>query len=315
MSRETEKALRAIKKGMEAAEEEKLSDFLEFMKRENGDFNSLSFTENFPYLMSQADSEESEAYGLLELAQDAETPAEAIRYAKKALKLDPGLLDAELIIVTTKDSSLGVMQKDLEKLLKKGEQQLRQQGITPEEDAGDYYGLLETRPYMRVCHAYIDVLTLQNKLRRAAEAAENALHLNDNDNLGIRYNLMAIYAALEDQEKAESLYNRYPGEDTAFLLLPLIALYYKLDDEKTARRYLKKLCSKTEGAIDALKLIEDDAVDMDALMNMPYYQPYTKQEILMSYGSSPFLYEPILDFVPWVIQNCPSKKQSAGKMK
>ncbi|HHW94663.1 MAG TPA: hypothetical protein GX736_01885 [Mogibacterium sp.] len=128
------------------------------------------------------------------MAENALSDKEAIHYAKKALKLDPYLLDAESIIAHEKSDNPEDLRKKLKQIIKKGEKQLLEKGISPENDEGSYYGLLETRPYMRVRKEYLEILILQGKFRLAIIEAEELLKLNDNDNLGIRYILMALYA-------------------------------------------------------------------------------------------------------------------------
>ena len=67
------------------------------------------------------------------------------------------------------------------------------------------------------------------------------LRLCENDNLGKRYDLMNCYAALEDEEAALALQNRYPEEKSAMFLLPLSVLFYRLEKEEQARQYLQEL--------------------------------------------------------------------------
>ncbi len=266
-------------------------------------------------ILDFSQKEAQDAYDFLEMAEQAETDIDAIKYAKKALALDPDMLDADLLIACVKNQEFAAQQKALEKLLKKGEAQLQAQDISTEKNMGDFYLLLETRPYMRVYHHYVRTLIAQNKLRKAAQACEEILRLNPNDNLGSRYDLMAVYAALEDQQALEQLYKKYRMEHSAFMLLPAIALYYKLDNQFAAKRYITKLCNSIEGAKQAFEMIEREDDAIINLLNTPYYKPYSQQEIMIAYESAPYLYGPIFEFLSWLIPRCPDNTSPEKKKK
>lgn len=60
----------------------------------------------------------------LEKAQIAASPASAVKFAKKALELDPTLIEAELLIAIHQAKDSAQMQSALEGLLKKEEARL-----------------------------------------------------------------------------------------------------------------------------------------------------------------------------------------------
>lgn len=90
---------------------------------------------------------------------------------------------------------------------------------------------------MRIRKAYLEVLLEMGRYGKAVNEAEELLRLCESDNLGVRYTLMALYSYFEQEDKALALYQKYK-EETAFMLLPLIALYYKLDNTKKMRAYV-----------------------------------------------------------------------------
>ena len=83
MSRETERVFRELHKAMEGKDfkcETEINDFMnEFMQAQNANVGK---------------KKGNDAYDYLEMAQDTFDAKEAIRYAQKALKLDPYCLDA-----------------------------------------------------------------------------------------------------------------------------------------------------------------------------------------------------------------------------
>ncbi len=231
MSYETEKILRLLRKHIEAADfsDDDETSFQEKLDSIVAAYNAGELTEEM--------SAEDEAYDLLEEAMYADTEKDARRLAKLALKMYPGLLDAEAFLLSLEEHS-DKLQKKYETLLVKEKKRLDEE--YSEEDEGHYYGILPTRPYIRLYAQYVNVLESLGKIRKAANEAETILKLNTNDNLGLRYRLMIFYSYLEDVQRAEDLLIRYDEQSVNFLL-PLIMLYYKVDQIRKAKKYLKEL--------------------------------------------------------------------------
>jgi hypothetical protein len=253
---------------------------------------------------------EPDAYDYLDMAYSAKTKPKTVEYAQKALELDPELLEAEFLLISAQAKADSDYQADLEALLKKGEMQLWGKGITRQQNAGDYYALHETRPYLRVYQSYVDFLVVEGKLRKAAAACQDILYLNENDNLGMRYTLMVLYALLEERESAEELYQKYP-EHSAFTLLPFIALYYRLDDTAKATEWLTVLTRHKKGIKTALKeLNKMDAWELDDLSHASHYSPGSTEEIQLAYASHLNLYGTLPDLLPWMISHLPPARSA-----
>ena len=62
---------------------------------------------------------------------------------------------------------------------------------------GDFWLILETRPFMRLMYNYMIALINTNRLHDAIELLKEALTFNTSDNLGLRYDLMHIYVKLQ----------------------------------------------------------------------------------------------------------------------
>lgn len=255
--------------------------------------------ENIQAMLNRSDR----IYDLLELAQLAETNEEAIYYAEEILALDPDNLDAELIIVKAKARSFGTQQKALKRLLAKAEKVLVKIGIDKEKEMGCFYGLIETRPYMRVHYHYLQTLLALGKMGLALQEAEEMIRLNENDNGGIRYTLMALYAHFEDEEKAQALLSKYPHDDTS-MLLPLIALYYRKDNQKQMRVYIDKLQATNSHVIEALYILDDDDAyeEVATIVNARMYQRDSAEEVITCFVENGFLYEQLPEFTHTLIK-------------
>ncbi len=140
---------------------------------------------------------------------------------------------------------------ELEKLIKSETKKLKKEGYF--DDMGYFYTIYETRPYMRLRYAYMRHLSKMGKLSLAVGEAEEIIKLNINDNMGVRYWLMKLYAILENLESAENLYGRYSDDGSVHFLLPLSILYYKFDQMKKAQKYLELAYQNNNYLIDFLR--------------------------------------------------------------
>ena len=289
MSKEIERIINEMHKAMEEQQFENEMEANAFMQE---------FIQKYNKNIMQGKSQKLDAYDYLEMAENAIDQEEAIQNAKKALKLDPFCLDAELIIAQNQAVDMEELKKKVEKIIQKGEKQLVQRNIRKEEDAGHFYGIFETRPYMRVRKEYLDLLIAQGRYGHAIREAEELIQLSENDNLGVRYLLMALYSCFEDEDKAINLIKKYPG-DSALMLLPLIALYYKLEDTKKMKSYIRQLKKANPELQEALESLESPNApeNVAEIMLSPMYTPFSMEEIVLAYSSAMFLYAPMTGFL------------------
>ncbi len=108
------------------------------------------------------------------------------------------------------------------------EEKLKRLGYFEDEYIGKFYDEIETRNYLRILRNKIDVLLFVGRIGLAKEICLDVLKLNKNDDLGVRYVLLGIYAYQENEKKLLELKNQL-NEDSIETLLPLLILYYKLD--------------------------------------------------------------------------------------
>jgi len=105
-----------------------------------------------------------------------------------------------------------------------------------EEDVGHFWGILETRPYMRARFSYAQCLSEEGQLAEAIEHAQELLRLNPGDNQGVRY-LLAAWL-LEDGRPDELAAHlaAHPDEDSPFLAYPAAALAFLRHGDTDASR-------------------------------------------------------------------------------
>jgi hypothetical protein len=145
-------------------------------------------------------------------AENARTKKEERQYLENARKLDPKNLDVlvQLMLLDSRKKSFQLL-KELENLLVIGKKDLQERKLY-KESMGDFYLVLETRPYMRALSMYIGTLKDNFMIQKAISVAKEMLKLNKMDNLGARYDLMALYVYTEDEFNARKLMRQFPDE-------------------------------------------------------------------------------------------------------
>lgn len=176
----------------------------------------------------------------LELAAQATTKKKQREYLAEALGLEPENLEAKLQMLMLDAKNPLEAAAQMEQLVAEGTEQMRKAGYL-KNDVGEFWLVWETRPYMRLLGNYAALLVFCGRYRKAMDTAREMLRLCRSDNLGIRYTLMALYAALEEEKPARRLFLKYECEESAEFLLPLSILYFKLGNLDLAEQYLRQM--------------------------------------------------------------------------
>lgn len=151
-----------------------------------------------------------------ELMYDAwESPRkqDRIRLAEKALTIWADCADAYTLLAEEKSQSVTEARAYLEKAVEAGERALGPAAF--EEDVGHFWGILETRPYMRARAGLADCLWRLEAEDEALAHYEDMLRLNPNDNQGIRDILLTRLLKRGSQEKARQLLDAYSDDASA----------------------------------------------------------------------------------------------------
>jgi tetratricopeptide (TPR) repeat protein len=182
-----------------------------------------------------------EAQDLMYEAFDARGPRRAA-LARQALAISPDCADAYLLLAEETASSAEEARELLEQGVAAGERAL---GPEPfEEDVGHFWGLLETRPYMRARAALAETLWALDRREEAVEQHRDMLRLNPNDNQGLRDRQAEWLLWLERYDELDALFAAYD------------------EDAGAALAYSKALAAfRREGASPAAGQLLDDAHD------------------------------------------------------
>lgn len=181
---------------------------------------------------------------------------------------------------------------------------LEKEGYFTKENIGMFYGLFETRPYIRGLYNKAINLTMDGKIKQALSLCKEILKLNESDNTGVRYLLMAIYAYFEEEKEIIKLYKKYPEEQLE-MLFPLFALYYKQGNDKLANEYLDKINKANPSFLKFFKGIISKNDEDDALVG--YYIKGGSSEVIMYFSNYRFLINTIPNINYYILEN--SKKK------
>ena len=152
-----------------------------------------------------------------ELVYDAwETPTkrQRVKLAREALKICPDCADAYVILAEDTARNDKEAQKFYQAGIDAGERALGPKFF--QDEVGYFWGILETRPYMRARVGLAQCLCRMGKHQEAVEHYWDMLKLNPNDNQGIRYLLAAcLLVDLGDIESLLKLLRGYAGDISA----------------------------------------------------------------------------------------------------
>ena len=226
----------------------------------------------------------------------------AIRLARKALKLEPDNLDAEWFLIQHEEKEPESLLRRMQLALERGKNSLEEKGFFEKENIGEFWQMIETRPYMRLMNEYITALTEFGMLKTAVRESEEMMRLNAQDNLGLRFSLMHLYAMLEDAEAAENLKAKFSEHDEGPMLLALTLLYYKLGETDKAEKTLRSLTRINKETRAFVRDVLSDKTDriMSAVEKRGGYTPFSEEELVMALSENENAYQSAPLFFRWM---------------
>ena len=244
-----------------------------------------------------------DAYELLEKAENTKSKTQAIKYAKEAYDMCPNCFDAILFQCDLEENGIKRM-KLLDDGLEFEKSRLTKEKYFDKENIGHFYGIFETRPYIRGLVNKAEYLLEEGKISQAENVCREVLRLNENDNMGARYLLMAIYATLEKENDMQKLYKKYPEEDLE-MMFPLFALYYKLGNDKKAKEYLNRVDKCNSNFVKFF----NGTIKESKNVSSGYYSRGDSSEIFMYLNRYDYLLITMPKLHEYVIENLMKKKK------
>ncbi len=228
-----EKPMRDVQRLLEEREFENIEEANAFLARLVGSSLEDALNEIDTPL-----SPREEAQELAWDAMEAPTAKRARQLAKQALAKDPDCVDALIALTEAEATSTEQAIAGMRKAVAAGERSLGAAFF--EENKGSFWGLLETRPYMRARHELAELLLEAGQHTEAMEHLEALLALNPNDNQGVRDVLLGCYLAQGSLEGSGRLLRDYKNDCGAVFSWGRVLHSFLSHDVDAARRALKK---------------------------------------------------------------------------
>lgn len=108
------------------------------------------------------------------------------------------------------------------------------------ERKGMFWGLIETRPFMRCLQQYADCLHDIEKVKECVAVMEELIALNPNDNQGVREQLLLYLIELNEDKKFRKYVDQYKEDGMAFALFTRALFAFKTEGESDNANALLK---------------------------------------------------------------------------
>jgi len=160
-----------------------------------------------------------------------------IHMARKALQVDPNCADAYILLA----ERTPLQDKQLEyytQALRAAERTLAPEVF--EKDAGHFWEVVETRPYMRARFRLAEHLNAMNRLQEAAEHFRELLRLNSQDNMSARFWFWPCLLRLGKDKEVEQLLKQSRSDrgDCTWDYTRALLTFRQKGDTATARKHL-----------------------------------------------------------------------------
>jgi len=161
-----------------------------------------------------------------------------LELAEQALKISPDCADAYVLLAEEKVDSPDEALKLYQSGVEAGERALGRKVL--EEEVGHFWGMVETRPYMRARLGLAQCLWALGRWDEAVSHFRELLRLNPNDNQGIRYLLAMTLLEMGKIDDLEELLGQYDEPTAAWLFTKALVTYVKQGDTAEARKLLRE---------------------------------------------------------------------------
>lgn len=174
-----------------------------------------------------------EAQALMYQAFEAATRRERIKLAKQALAISQDCADAYVLLAEEAATTPVEAHRYYELGVAAGERAI---GAEFDTLIGHFWGVTDTRPYMRARAGLGDTLWLLGKREEAIGHYQEMLRLNPRDNQGVRYTLLTWLLTVDDRDGAAALLADYPDDADANFLYNRVLLLFRRQGASPACR-------------------------------------------------------------------------------
>lgn len=171
------------------------------------------------------DLDRDRAQDVVYQAMEATDRSERIRMAHQALGITLDCSDAYVLLAQEDTESVEEAFFFYHKAVMAGQKAMGKKVY--EESVGHFWGIFETRPYMRARLGLASCLWAMGEREEAVKHYQDMLILNPLDNQGVRYLLISCLIELGRDGDAEALYRTFEEDGTAFWTYSRVLLDFR----------------------------------------------------------------------------------------
>jgi tetratricopeptide (TPR) repeat protein len=228
---------------------------------ENEDYASEDdFRENMQDLIDEGLSEKRREFlknDPVEMAQElafqgfeSEDIKEAQKLVEQALELDPECVDALTIHAFLTSEDAADLIERIEHAASCAENRLGEDFFS--EFLGDFWPMVEARPYMRTIKQLAQVLWMVGRRFDAVENYQNLLELDPSDHLGNSVLLLGCYLNMGEVQRSWDLLEEYDDDQGALFQWAWVLIFLMAEDEDAAEDALKHALDMNDRAVPHL---------------------------------------------------------------
>jgi len=245
----------------------------------------------------------SKAQDIAYRALEEEDPQKQIGLAFDALKVSMDCADAWSILAAEAESPMeSIMLYML--AIKAGERSLGDEFF--DENFGKFWGIIETRPYMRAQSGLAKLLFDLGQTSEAIEIFELLLELNPDDNQGNRYILAAALVEKKKFKDLKELLDQFDDASAFWQYSQAIISFAKHGDSKKSRELLQAAI-ESNPYVPELLLNSDEMPELD----QPFYSPGGMSEAIIYVDLFSHGWDEYPSALKWLARNV--KEAQSGK--
>lgn len=218
-----------------------------------------------------------QAQDLMYQAWDA-TGKRRVELARQALKMSEDCADAYVLLAEETARNLNEAKNLYEQGVKAGERALGPEAF--ERDAGDFWAMIDTRPYMRARLGLTQCLWRLGEKQGAIAHYTEMLKLNPGDNQGVRYILVNCLLEVDDDESLGKLLKQYEDDGMATWLYSRALWTFRQEGAN------KKAEARLKQAIQQNRFVPDYLLGKKRLpLRLPPYMGFGDESEAVVYAS------------------------------